>query len=147
MLGRLFGGFKQTKYSVDEIADKSKNFLMPQMLAMKELDGNKYAFITIRSVFYIVAIAEEIGGRTIEDDERDKLLLSVLGEDFRPRIDKIWEILTDGRNDIDDIKRVRREIRSIANKDVKNGGRSCSNLMLEEAKEHSEWEKKMRQSQ
>jgi hypothetical protein len=147
MLGRLFGGFKQTKYSFDEIADKTKHFLMPQMLAMKELEGNKYAFITIRSVFYIVDVAEEIGGRTIEDNERDKLILSVVGEDFRPRIEKLWEILTDGRNDINDIKRIRREIGKLANKDVKNGGRSCSNLMLEEAREHSEWEKKIQQSQ
>jgi len=113
---------------------------------MGELEGNKYGFITHESVFYILAAAEEIGGRVIVNDERDKFFLSILGEDFEPRLSKIWGDLEAKNFDTLQFISTIKEIQKTARSDVRGGMFKCSNFLLRNAEEIAKWQKSVAES-
>lgn len=144
MFGKLLKSvFK--KCPLDEIIEKTVFFLRPQLVAMSKLEGNKYGLITYDSLFYMLAIAEEIGGRKIVNDEGDTFFLTILGDDYKQRIDKILDdVRSDRFNDHENVVEAANELKIMARDDVKNGMFNCSNFLLENAQYLSDWQKSVR---
>lgn len=125
---------------IKKILERVSIFLMPQVAAMKEIEGNKFGFITYESVLYVKFVTEDIGGRRITDDERDWVLLMLLGMDYLPRIvhlaDKLISIADD-----EGFALMVRDLNQIARQDVYSGLFHCSSFLVSNAKAVGVWQK------
>lgn len=144
LLSSVFNGIQIKRRPLDEILEKTAFFLKPQLQAMAKLDGNKFAFITYESVFYMLEIAEAIGGRQIVNDERDLFFLTILGSEYKPRIDRIFYDIQSGNNDPERVAASATALKQMAREDVKNGMFGCGHYLLKNAQYISEREKSMR---
>lgn len=130
---------------VKKILEKVSMFLMPQVAAMQEIEGNRFGLITYESVLYVKFVAEDIGGRRLTDDERDWVLLMLLGMDYLPRIvhlaDKLIEIADD-----EGFAPMARNLKQIAHQDVQSGLFFCSNFLVSNAKALGIWQKSVREA-
>jgi len=140
VVSAIFNTIQIGRHPLDRIIEKTSLFLSPQIKGMEELEGNKYDFITHESVFYILAVAEEIGGRVIVINERDKFFLSILGEEFEPRLIKIWGDLKAKQFDTLEMASTIEEVQKVARSDVRGGVFKCSNFLLSNAKEIAKWQ-------
>lgn len=139
MFGKLLGAFK--KRSIEEIIERTEFFLAPQLKAMKALEGNKFSLISYESVFYMLEIAEAIGGRSIVNDERDVFFLTILGSEYKPRIDKIFTDIKSGQSNREEVLAAATALKQMAREDVQSGMFNCSNYLLKNAEYLSEWYK------
>lgn len=140
MFGKLLKSVFKTR-PLAEIIEETTFFLRPQLEAMAKLEGNKFGFITYESVFYMLEIAEAIGGRQIVNVERDAFFLSILGGEYKKRIDKIFDDVRGGNNDPEKVVAAAKALKIMARDDVKNGMFNCSHYLLKNAQFLSDWQK------
>jgi hypothetical protein len=107
---------------------------------MWQLEGNKYAFVDFSSLMYIISLAQALGGRPIFKEEEERLLLSILGNDFKQRIDAIFEPLKNGTADRQAAAKIALTIKLIAESDVQEGMLGSSNYLLDIAEKSSRWQ-------
>lgn len=129
---------------LDVVAQKTAFFLKPQLDTMWQLDGNKYAFVDFSSLMYILSMAQALGGRPIFKEEEERLLLLILGNDFKRRIDAILEPLHDGTADRQAAAKVVMTVKLIAESDVGKGMLRCSSFLLDIAEESSRWQRSIK---
>ena len=125
------------KIPLEEIVRKTAFFLKPQLDTMWRLEGNKYAFVDFSSLMYILSLAQALAGRPIFKEEEERLLLSILGNDFKRRIDAILEPLKNGTADRQTAASILLTVKSIAESDVQEGMLGSSSFLLDIAEEHS----------
>jgi hypothetical protein len=132
---------KISKIPLDLVVKRTAFFLKPQLDAMWQLGGNKYALVDFSSLMYILSLAQALGGRPIFKEEDQRLLLSILGNDFKRRIDAILEPLHDGTADRQVAAKIVMEVKLIAESDAREGMLGCSSFLLNIAEESSRWQR------
>ena len=140
-LRRIFTNSRVAKYPIEGIIEKSSMFLSAQIETINEIEGNKYGFFTIESAFYMIAVGEKLGGRTILEDERDVFLLSLLGADYKPRLYKVFESFKERDLHYLEVKALIDEVRDIAEDDIRKGLFFCSNFLVKNAHDVALWQR------
>jgi hypothetical protein len=138
---KVHTNYKVKKYPLAEVLEKTSYFLSSQISEIQKIEGNEYAFFTLESAIYMLSVAEKLGGRIILDEERDTFFLSLLGEDYRPRLYKVFENVKENVHDADEAVSRIYEIKTIAEDDVRKGICFCSNFLVRNAQEISLWQR------
>lgn len=137
-------GIRQAEYcSLETIVDRTSSFLVPQLGMMNKIDGNKFGFITMHSIAYMLNVARELGGRVIEDDELENFFVGVLGEEYRRMIEHRLKNIRDPLNDTEKFINMIKSTREIAREDVRKGADGSSKFLVKIAEDHAQWQKKV----
>lgn len=142
-LKRIFGPYEIEKCTLDEIVQRTSSFLGPQLEVMARIEGNKFGFITIESVAYILNVARAVGRRPIADDEFVTFFVGVLGDEYRPMAQHRLESLHNPRVDHDKFARMVKATGQIVREDLRKGPKSSSNFLVNIAEDHAQWQKKV----
>ena len=136
---------KISRIPLEYIEKRVTLFLKPQLNSMWELDGNKFAFVDFSSLMYILLLAQSLGGRPIYKEEEEKLLLSILGHDFKPRVDALFKPVIEGAIDKKALAKTLLDIKAIAESDAQSGVFGSSNYLFKIAKESSIWQRSIKE--
>lgn len=139
----IFGVRRVEKCSLETIIERTSTFLMPQLKMMEKIEGNKFGFITMQSVAYMLNVAKEIGGRAIEDDEFEAFFVGVLGDEYQRMVEHRFKTIRDPRFDIGRFAGMVKATGKIAREDVRKGAQNSSNFLVAIAEDHAQWEKKV----
>lgn len=126
-LGKLFG-IEQTP--LESIIEKAGAFLNPQIILIEQTYANKYSVITGDSLVYTVGIGEEIAGREITAEEIGPYLIAILGSDYEPRIQHIFDHVN-----IASFNAFKSKMKIMLKEDIRNGNSGCSNFLVTHAQE------------
>lgn len=139
----VFGVRRVEKCSLETIIERTSTFLMPQLEMMEKIEGNKFGFITMQSVAYMINVAKEIGGRSIEDDEFEAFFVGVLGDEYQTMVEHRLKTIRDPRFDIERFAGMLKATGKISREDVRKGAHNSSNFLVAIAEDHAQWEKKV----
>ncbi|WP_288355698.1 hypothetical protein [uncultured Cycloclasticus sp.] len=119
---------------LEQIIEKGRFFLKPQISLIEKSYENKFSVITWESLVYAVGIGEELTGRPILDEEVFPYLVSVYGNDFEPRITHLLDSLQ-SNYEPGAFNKIKSNMRSLVKDDAKNGMINCSNFLVTNAQE------------
>jgi hypothetical protein len=119
---------------LEQIVEKGRFFLKPQISLIEKSYENKFSVITWESLVYAVGIGEELTGRPILDEEVFPYLVSVYGNDFEPRITYLLDSLQ-SNYEPGAFNKIKSNMRSLVKNDAKNGMINCSNFLVTNAQE------------
>lgn len=141
ILKTFFGIRRVEQFPLETIIERTSSFLMPQLTMMEKIEGNKFGFITMESVAYMLNVAQTIGGRTITDNEFEPFFVGVLGEEYRPMVEHRFKTFNNPSFDQDWFAGVVKATGRIAREDVRKGELDRSSFLVATAEDNARWQK------